>query len=39
MPEALLDRPGVLSVVGQFVADRMTEHMRVDGQLDIRCLA
>src|ERR1017187_2970573 len=32
MPEVLLDRPGVLSVVGQFVAGRMTQHGRVDGK-------
>ena len=36
MPEVLLYRPGVLPVVGQFVASRMTEHMRVDGKLDAR---
>ena len=34
MPEVWLDRPGVLSVVGQFVAGCMTQHVRV--KLDAR---
>ena len=36
MPEVWLDRPGVLSVVGQFVAGCMTQHVRVDRKLDAR---
>ena len=36
MPEVWLDRPGVLSVVGQLVAGCMTQQVRVDRKLDAR---
>ena len=34
MPQVMLDRPGVLSIVGEFVARGMAQHVRVDGKRD-----
>src|SRR5450755_290463 len=36
MSEVLLDSPRVLPVVGEFVAGRMTQHVRVDGKREAR---
>ena len=39
MPQVMLDRPGVLSIVGEFVTRCMEQHVRVDGKLNPGLLA
>ena len=39
MPEVMLDGSGILAIVGEFVARRMAQHVRVDGKLNAGVLA
>lgn len=39
VPQVVLNRPRVVSLVGELVADRMPEHVRVDREGKFRLLA